>query len=221
MLLTILMPCLNEEDSIKFCIEKAKLFLNNSKIDGEILVIDNGCTDKSINIALREEVRVVKEPRSGYGLAVRKGIDESRGKYIIMGDCDGSYDFENLSIFMDKLQNGYDFVCGNRFKGGICKGAMPLSHKIGVPILSYIAKLKYKVPLNDFHCGLRGFRSDLAKQCSFTSDGMEFATELIEKFRDTSIIEVPIILYKDKRKGKSHLRTIKDGLRHLKFIMKS
>ena len=219
MLVTIIMPCLNEETTLRYCIKNAKNFLSSTNIDGEILIVDNGSIDKSVEIANQEKVRVVIEPNKGYGNALKRGIKEAKGKYIIIGDCDGSYDFMDSIKILCQLKLGYDFVCGNRFKGGIEKGAMPLSHRIGVPLLSIIAKIKYRVPINDFHCGLRGFRSELAKNIAFNTTGMEFATELVYKFKDTKMMEVPIKLHKDLRGHKSHLRTIPDGIRHLKFIL--
>ena len=219
MQVTILMPCLNEEKSLAHCIIKAKKFLIKNNVDGEILIIDNGSTDNSRNIALELGARVVLETSKGYGYALRRGIKEAKGDYIIMGDSDGSYDFECLMPFIKELNDGFDFVCGNRFSGQIEKGAMPFSHKLGVPILSAIAKHKYKVPVNDFHCGLRAFKSNLAKSMIFTSTGMEFATELIEKFKGYKMTEIPITLHKDLRVGRPHLRTIRDGFRHLNYIL--
>lgn len=221
MYLTILLPCLNEEKSVGFCIQQASNFLHSYRVDGEVLVVDNGSIDDSINIAMECGARLVQEPNTGYGNALQRGISEAKGEFIIMADCDGSYDLSNLMPFIEQFENGYDFVCGNRFSGGIEYGAMPLSHRIGVPFLSLLGKVKYHVPINDFHCGLRGFRSDIAKQCDFESSGMEFATEIIYKFKNTKVIEIPIVLHKDLRNGKSHLSTFKDGLKHLKFIMES
>ena len=221
MYLTILMPCLNEEKTIAECITKAKSFLMSNDIVGEILIVDNGSTDNSVKIAKSYNVRVIIENKKGYGNALISGIKNAKGKYTIFGDCDCSYDFSDLAKFIDKFNLGYEYVNGNRFKGGIEKGAMPFSHKIGVPILSVLAKIKYKVPINDFHCGLRGFKTEIAQNINFLSTGMEFATEIIEKFAklNAKMTEVPIILYKDKRNRKPHLNTIKDGFRHLKFIL--
>ena len=221
MYLTILMPCLNEEHTISFCINKAKRFISKQNIEAEILVVDNGSEDDTKNIAQSLGARVVEESNKGYGNALRRGISEAKGKYIIMADGDGSYDFEKLEAFIESFRKGYDFVCGNRFKGGIKKGAMPFSHRLGAPFLSFCARLKYKVPIKDFHCGLRGFRTALAQSMQFNTTGMEFATEIIFKFKDYSMTEVPIVLHKDKRLGKPHLRTIRDGFRHLHYILKN
>lgn len=221
MYLTILMPCLNEEHTISFCINKAKRFISKQNIEAEILVVDNGSEDDTKNIAQSLGARVVEESNKGYGNALRRGISEAKGKYIIMADGDGSYDFEKLEAFIESFRKGYDFVCGNRFKGGIKKGAMPFSHRLGAPFLSFCARLKHKVPIKDFHCGLRGFRTALAQSMQFNTTGMEFATEIIFKFKDYSMTEVPIVLHKDKRLGKPHLRTIRDGFRHLHYILKN
>lgn len=221
MYLTILMPCLNEEHTISFCINKAKRFISKQNIEAEILVVDNGSEDDTKNIAQSLGARVVEELNKGYGNALRRGISEAKGEYIIMADGDGSYDFEKLEAFIESFRKGYDFVCGNRFKGGIKKGAMPFSHRLGAPFLSFCARLKHKVPIKDFHCGLRGFRTALAQSMQFNTTGMEFATEIIFKFKDYSMTEVPIVLHKDKRLGKPHLRTIRDGFRHLHYILKN
>ena len=219
MYLTILLPCLNESETLEECINEIKLCTRG--INHEILVVDNGSSDDSDKIALANGCRVVYESIMGYGSALITGIRESLGEYIIMLDCDCSYKLENINEFITLFNNGYDFICGNRFKGGICKGAMPLSHRLGVPILSKIAKLKYKVPINDFHCGLRGFKRGIFESTDFTSTGMEFATEIIAlaSKKANKICEVGIKLYKDKRSGSSHLSTVKDGFRHLGYIL--
>lgn len=216
--LTILMPCLNEEETIDICIKKAKKYLDDNNIEGEILVVDNNSTDNSPLIAKSLGARVIIEKNKGYGNALRSGLKNANGKYIIFGDCDNSYDFSNLNLYLDKLKEGYSFVNGNRFKGGIRKGAMSISHKIGVRFLSYIGRKAYNINLYDFHCGLRGvIKDDLP---NLETEGMEFATEIIYKFSLTNkkICEVPTILYKDNRSGASHLRTFRDGFRHLIYI---
>lgn len=215
------MPCLNEEKTVGDCVLEAIGFLRNNHINGEVLVVDNGSTDESIRIAAIAGARVVSESVKGYGAAIKRGIKEAYGDYIITGDCDMSYDFSSLQPFMEKLEAGYDFVNGNRFKGGIEKGAMPLSHKIGVPILSIIANLRYKTGCKDFHCGIRGFRAECARNVGLSADGFESTTETIAKFKKAGykMTEVPTKLRKDGRNHKPHLKTIPDGFRHLRYII--
>ena len=219
--LTILMPCLNEEKTIGYCIDEAMRFIIENNIDGEILVADNMSTDGSAEIAEKRGARVVRIAEKGYGNALIGGINAAEGKYIIMGDCDMSYDFYNLGIFLQKLREGYKLVMGNRFKGGIEKGAMSFLHKLGVPFLSFIGRIRYKVNVGDFHCGLRGFERKSAVSLGLSCEGMEFATEIIGRFalNGYSITEIPTVLRKDGRNGKSHLRSIPDGLRHLKLML--
>lgn len=219
--LTILMPCLNEEETVGICIKKAKKYLEDNNIIGEVLIVDNDSTDHSREISKKLGARVILEKNKGYGNAIRSGLKEARGKYIIYGDCDDSYDFINLNPYMEKLKQGYSFVNGNRFKGKILEGAMSPSHKIGVKFLSYLGRKAYKVPIYDFHCGLRGLlKKDLPL---LETEGMEYATEIIYKYSLTNkkICEIPICLRKDGRSGKSHLRTIRDGFRHLIYINKT
>lgn len=221
--LTILMPCLNEEANIADSIKAAKSFIIKNNISGEILISDNGSTDSSPSIAKSLGARVVYEEKPGYGNALRKGISHAYGTYIIMGDCDTTYDFTDLMPFLNNLRNGSDFVIGNRFAGGIKKDAMPFSHKyIGVPILSWLGRVRYKVAIRDFHCGLRGFRRDIAQNITFTSTGMEFATEIIGQFKQKGalITEVPTTLSVSKSPRKPHLKSIRDGFRHLLFMTK-
>ena len=220
--LTILMPCLNEAKTIGLSINEAKRFLTENNIDGEILVADNMSADNSAEIAEKCGARVIKVREKGYGNALIGGIKAAKGKFIIMGDCDMSYDFYNLGLFMEKLREGYALVMGNRFKGGIEKGAMPFLHKLGVPFLSFLGRVRYKVNVGDFHCGLRGFDREKALTLGLSSDGMEFATEIIARFAlgGYKIAEIPTVLRKDKRDGKSHLRSIPDGLRHLKLMLR-
>lgn len=219
--LTILIPCLNEEDSVAFCINEAKRFISKSAIKAEILVSDNGSTDKSVYIAESMGVRVVHAHDRGYGNALRQGIACAQGKYIIMGDCDGSYDFENLEPFINSLRAGSNLVIGNRFAGGIEKGAMPFIHRyIGVPILSFLGRIRYGVNVRDFHCGLRGFERKCTESLNLHAGGMEFATEIIAAFarHNFKISQVPTPLRRTKRRGKGHLRTVRDGMRHLIFL---
>lgn len=221
--LTILMPCLNEEANIADSITAAKNFLEKHHINGEILISDNGSTDNSVNIARQMGARIVTEKKQGYGYALRCGINASKGSYTIIGDCDTTYDFENIMPFLTELRQGTDFVIGNRFAGGIEKGAMPFLHKyIGIPFLSFLGRIRYKVHIKDFHCGLRGFNTAYAQSLPFTSTGMEFATEIIARFAKTNgtIKEVPTTLSKSHLPRKPHLRTIHDGMRHLIFMLK-
>jgi len=219
--LTVLMPCLNEAKSLAFCIKEAKKCINALGVSAEILIADNGSTDRSCQIADSRGARVINVLDRGYGAAIRGGIKAAKGRYIIMGDCDGSYDFSRLGDFLEKLRGGNALVVGNRFLGGIEKGAMPFSHKIGVPFLSTLARWKYRVPIRDFHCGLRGFDREKALALGLQHRGMEFATEIIARFAESgaTVCEIPTVLRKDRRNGKSHLRTVRDGFRHLKFIL--
>lgn len=220
--LTILMPCLNEEENIAYAIRSAMKFLNENKIHGEILIADNQSSDSSVKIAQQEGARVISEPIPGYGSTLRAGINAAKGTYIIMGDCDSTYDFANLTSFWEALCNGADFVIGNRFAGGIEKGAMPFSHRfIGVPVLSVLGRIRFKTRVKDFHCGLRGFRSDIARSLPFQTTGMEFATEMIALFAASgaTIKEVPAALKVSQNPRRPHLKAVRDGLRHLKYIL--
>lgn len=220
--LTILMPCLNEAETLAICIEKAQRYLRESGITGEVLISDNGSTDGSQEIAERLGARVSHAPIRGYGGALINGIREARGKYIIMGDSDDSYDFSSLDPFVEKLREGYDLVMGNRFQGGIMKGAMPPLHQyLGNPLLSGIGKLFFKTSCSDFHCGLRGFSKQAALAMDLRSPGMEFASEMVIKatLLKMRIAEVPIVLHPDGRSRPPHLRSWSDGWRHLRFML--
>ncbi len=219
--LTILMPCLNEEKTIAFCINEAKEYILESKIDAEILIADNGSEDASVRIAESLGARVINVTEPGYGAAIRAGIAAAQGEYIIMGDSDGSYDFKNLDGFVKKLREGYCLVMGNRFRGGIERGAMPFLHRLGVPALSFLARLRCGAKVGDFHCGLRGFDAETARKLQLTSPGMEFATEIICRFARSGakICEIPTPLRKDRRGRRPHLRTFRDGWRHLRYII--
>lgn len=221
--LTILMPCLNEERTIAACITAAARFIQKSGTDAEILIADNQSTDKSAEIAVQMGARVVNINERGYGNALRGGIGASRGKYIIMGDCDESYDFENLELFLNHLRNGVSLVMGDRF-GDIQKGAMPFSHRyIGVPFLSWLGRVRFKCAVHDFHCGIRGLNKADFEKLNLSCTGMEFATEMIAKASRAglSIAEVPVTLRRDGRGKGSHLRTVRDGMRHLVYILKN
>lgn len=220
--LTILMPCLNEAETLESCIAKAQGFLAASGIAGEVLIADNGSTDGSIEIAERARARLVHVTEKGYGSALMGGIQAARGEWIIMGDADDSYDFSALGPFVDALTEGYDLVMGNRFKGGIRPRAMPFLHQyLGNPVLSGLARLFFRSDIGDFHCGLRGFRRDAILSLNLHTTGMEFASEMIVKatLRGLKICEVPTILYPDGRTRPPHLRTWSDGWRHLRFLL--
>jgi hypothetical protein len=220
--LTILMPCLNEAETVAACIEQARDFLDRRQISGEILVADNGSSDGSIQIAERCGARVVHVPVKGYGAALMHGIRAARGPYVIIGDSDRSYDFGRLEPFVERLRAGYDLVIGNRFRGGIKTGAMPLLHKyLGNPVLSYLGRLFFAIPVGDFHCGLRGFRRDRMLGLGLRSHGMEFATEMVVRaaLGGLTIAEVPTTLSPDGRSRPPHLRTWRDGWRHLRFLL--
>ena len=220
--LTILMPCLNEEETIAVCIKKAMGFLQESHIDGEVLIADNGSTDKSIQIAESLGTRVVNVSTRGYGAALIAGTKAAKGTYVIMGDADDSYDFENLMPFVIKLREGYDLVMGNRFRGGIEKGAMPWSHRyIGNPVLSFIGRKFFHSSIGDFHCGLRGYNRERILALNLHTTGMEYASEMVvsAELAHYKICEVPTTLKKDGRSRAPHLRSFRDGWRHLKFLL--
>ena len=220
--LTILMPCLNESETIEMCIRDAREYLERQQVKGEILIADNGSTDGSQEIANKLNARIVDVPKKGYGSALRAGIDAANGRYIIMGDADHSYDFSNLNQFVEKLREGADLVMGNRFLGGIEKGAMPVLHRfLGNPVLSFIGRLFFKIEIGDFHCGLRGFSCGKMRALGLESEGMEFASEMVVRssLADYSIVEVPTRLRPDGRSRPPHLRTWHDGWRHLRFLL--
>ena len=220
--LSIVMPCLNEAKTLPVCIEKAKKYLQTSNLEGEIIIADNGSTDGSVEVAESLGARVVPVISKGYGSALRGGIAAAEYEYVIMADADDSYDFLNLQPFVDKLDEGYDLVMGNRFKGGIEPGAMPWSHQyIGNPVLSGIGRVFYKTKIGDFHCGQRGFRKESILKLGLCTTGMEFASEMVVKavMYGLKIAEVPCKLYPDGRDRAPHLRSIPDGLRHLKFLL--
>jgi len=219
---SIIMPCLNEAETLETCIRKAQWFIKENDLAGEVIIADNGSNDGSQEIANRLNARVVSIPTKGYGSALKGGIEAAKGKYIIMGDADDSYDFSNLNPFVKKLRNGYDLVMGNRFKGGIESGAMPFLHRyLGNPVLTTIGKLLFNSPCNDFHCGLRGFRKDAISSLELQTTGMEFASEMVVKatLHKMQITEVPTVLSPDGRSRPPHLNTWRDGWRHLRFLL--
>ncbi len=219
---SIVMPCLNESETLAICIKKANEFFITNAINGEVIIADNGSSDGSQEIALNHGAKVISIANKGYGNALKGGFKNASGKYIIMGDADDSYDFSNLSLFVEKLRDDADLVIGNRFKGGIRKGAMPFLHKyIGNPVLSFLGRLFFKSSIGDFHCGLRGFSKEAYLKMNLATSGMEFASEMIVKSHllNLKIVEVPTILYKDGRSRKPHLNTWSDGWRHLRFLL--
>ena len=220
--LTIVMPCLNEAETLATCIRKAQGFLARTGVVGEVLIADNGSADGSQRIALDLGARVVEVPTRGYGAALCAGIRAARGKYIIMGDSDDSYDFLRLDPFLAKLREGVQLVMGNRFKGGIMPGAMPLLHRyLGNPVLSTIGRSFFYTSVGDFHCGLRGFDRDAVLKLNLRSSGMEFASEMVAKasLAGLRIGEVPTTLSPDGRSRPPHLRSWRDGWRHLRFLL--
>ncbi len=220
--LSVVMPCLNEAETLAVCIQKAQRFFERENIQGEVIIADNGSTDGSLQIAKDLNATVVNVPQKGYGSALRGGIEAANGKFIIMGDADDSYDFTNLMPYVLKLREGNDLVMGNRFKGGIKKGAMPFLHKyLGNPVLSFIGRLFFKSEIGDFHCGLRGFSKEAYYKMELKTTGMEFASEMIVKasLKNLKIAEVPTILSPDGRSRPPHLNTWRDGWRHLRFLV--
>ena len=222
---TILMPCLNEAETLAGCIEAARKGLADAGADGEILIADNGSTDGSQEIAASLGARVLPVAERGYGNALRAGMADAKGKYIIMADADMSYDFSRIAPFIERLRKGCDLVMGCRMpRGGgtVMLGAMPWKHRwIGNPVLSFIGRLFFKCPAHDFHCGLRGLSKDAFQRMELRTGGMEFASEMVIKasLRDMKIDEVPIILHPDGRSRPPHLRSWRDGWRHLRFML--
>ncbi|WP_431820003.1 glycosyltransferase family 2 protein [Burkholderia sp. F1] len=220
--LTILMPCLNEARTVGICIAKALSYMERNQIKGEVVVADNGSSDGSQSIAAAAGARVVPVSRKGYGAALLGGIAAAKGRYVIMGDADDSYDFSSLNAFVAKLRAGFQIVMGNRFLGGIEEGAMPfLNRYLGNPVLSFIGRLFFSSDIRDFHCGLRGFSREAVLRLNLDTPGMEFASEMIVKavLAKLSICEVATKLNKDGRDRPPHLRRWSDGWRHLRFLL--
>jgi glycosyltransferase involved in cell wall biosynthesis len=223
--LTILMPCLNEAETLQTCIEKAQKAGAHLRLNLEVVVADNGSTDASVEIAERSGARVVHAREKGYGSALGGGIRAARGKWIIMGDADDSYDFSQIAPFVEKLRQGFELVIGCRMpRGGgvIAPGAMRWKHRwLGNPVLSLIGRTFFRCPINDFHCGLRAFTKQAFEKMELQTTGMEFASEMVIKatMKDLKIGEVPITLHKDGRSRPSHLRSWRDGWRHLRFML--
>lgn len=220
--LSIVMPCLNEAETLAVCIAKARSFLQRSGVVGEVVIADNGSTDGSQAIAEQEGARVVHVPVRGYGAALQAGIAGARGRFVIMGDADDSYDFSKLDAFVASLRGGYDLVMGNRFRGGIAPGAMPFLHRyLGNPVLTTIGRVFFGSPARDFHCGLRGFRREAILALDLRTTGMEYASEMVVKasLGELRVTEVPTTLSPDGRSRPPHLRTWRDGWRHLRFLL--
>jgi hypothetical protein len=220
--LSIVMPCLNEAVTVGRCVEKARAFLAAHGVAGEVVVADNGSTDGSRELSLAAGARVVEVADRGYGAALAGGIAAARGRFVIMGDADDSYDFSALLPFLERLRAGHDLVMGNRFAGGIAPGAMPLLHRyLGNPVLSFLGRLLFRSPCRDFHCGLRGFRRAAILALDLRTTGMEFASEMVVKAALHGLVvgEVPTTLSRDGRDTPPKLRTWRDGWRHLRFLL--
>jgi hypothetical protein len=220
--LTILMPCLNEAETIEVCVRKARGYLERAGVHGEVLIADNGSTDGSQALDEAAGARVVAVPEKGYGAALMGGIKAARGRFVVMGDADDSYDFESLDPFLERLRQGDDLVMGNRFKGGIAPGAMPFLHRyLGNPVLSFLGRLFFSIKLGDFHCGLRGFNRQSMLDLGLTTSGMEFASEMVVKsaLKKLKMSEAPTTLKPDGRSRAPHLKTWRDGWRHLRFLL--
>ena len=221
-LVSAIIPCLNEELTLAICIKKVTEAFTRLDIQGEIIIGDNGSTDQSVEIAKSLGARVIHQSVKGYGAAISAAASAAKGKYLIMADADDSYDWSQLDIFVDALESGADFVMGNRFAGGIEPGAMPPLHRyLGNPLLSGIARLLYHSPIRDFHCGMRAFTREAFQKMATRSTGMEFASEMIINAHRAGLIihEVPIKLYPDKRNRPPHLRSFRDGWRHLRLLI--
>lgn len=220
--LSVVLPCLNEAETLEICVRKARSSIERLAISGEVVVADNGSTDGSQEIARRSGARVVDIPVRGYGAALQGGIEAARGQYVIMADADDSYDLSGLDPFVSKLREGYDLVMGNRFAGGIAPGAMPPLHRyLGNPVLTAVGRLFFRSPIRDFHCGMRGFRRDSVLDLELRTTGMEFASEMVAKaaLRGLRVTEVPTPLARDGRTRPPHLRSWRDGWRHLRFLL--
>ena len=215
-------PCLNEEETLALCVRKAQDAFIKLGIVGEVVVADNGSTDRSVEIAESLGARVVNAPEKGYGAALKAGIEGARGEVVVMGDADDSYDWGCIGDFVGKVREGNDLVMGNRFRGGIEPGAMPLHHRyLGNPVLSFIARGVSRAPIGDFHCGMRAFTRESYPKMKLQTSGMEFASEMVISAarNGLKIAEIPTKLYPDKRNRPPHLRSWRDGWRHLKFIL--
>ena len=222
--ITILMPCLNEEENIDFCIDQALEYISSRNLSGEVLIVDNDSTDNSAAIAASHGAIVITEHRRGYGRALRTGLTAAKGDVIIFGDCDSTYDFSNLDpLYQPLAENKVDFMTGDRFAGQLEEGAMSLSHRLGVPFLSWCGRVKFDVKIHDWHCGIRGIRRDALQKLNLETDGMEFATEMIAESsrKGLRIGEVSVPLKKAQNMRQEKMRTIRDGFRHLWYIVRA
>jgi len=219
---SIVMPCLNEAETLATCIQKAQRAIEHAGLEAEIIVADNGSTDGSVVIARELGARVVEVSRKGYGSALLGGIEAAQGELVVMGDADDSYDFGAIGPFIAELRAGADLVVGNRFSGGIEPGAMPWSHRwLGNPVLTRIGRVFFHTPVGDMHCGLRAFRKEAFERMQLRAAGMEFASEMVIKasLKGMRVTEVPVVLHPDGRSRPPHLRTWRDGWRHLRFML--
>jgi glycosyltransferase involved in cell wall biosynthesis len=220
--LSVVMPCLNEAETLAVCVDKALAALAENHIAGEVIVADNGSTDGSQSIAVEHGARVVPVPLRGYGAALNAGIRAARGKYVLMADADDSYEFAHIPRFLAELRAGSDLVMGNRFRGGIGPKAMPVLHRyLGNPVLSFLGRGLFHAPIGDFHCGIRAFSKDAYERLALRTTGMEFASEMVVKssLLGQKMTEVPTTLKKDGRSRPPHLKTWRDGWRHLRFLL--
>lgn len=221
--LSVIMPCRNEKNTVGVCVDEAIAFMKHHNICGEVLVVDNASADASASLAAEHGARVIAEKEIGYGKAIQTGIENSRGRILIIGDCDTTYDFLHMeTMYRILAEDRCDMVIGNRYAGGIERGSMPWLHQWGVRFLSYLGRMRFRTDVYDFHCGMRGIRREAAEKLCFHTKGMEFATEMIAEGveKDLRIMQVPVTLRKCKYDRKSKLRTIRDGLRHLVYMCK-
>ncbi|MDD5086689.1 MAG: glycosyltransferase family 2 protein [Candidatus Nanoarchaeia archaeon] len=219
--ISVVMPCLNEEETVGKCIDEINKFFEKEKINGEIIVCDNGSKDSSVKIANSKKARVIKQNIKGYGAACIKGILSAKGNIIVIGDSDGTYDFSEIPILIVPIKDGYEFIVGNRFNGKMKKGSMTYLHFVGNAFLSGLIRILFKSKIYDAHCGLRAFTKDAFKKMSLKSDGMEFASEMVIKAAKKKIKTCEVKVSYRKRKGKSKLNSLRDGWRHLVFILSS
>ena len=221
-MISVVIPCLNEEKTLGSCIAEAKEGISKSGLSGEVIISDNGSKDDSRSIAIENGARVIETQLKGYGSAIINGINHAKGDYVIIGDADMTYDFTEIPKFVNELESGSDLIIGNRFKGGVEKGAMPFLNKyLGNPFLSMVARVFFKIQIGDFHCGLRGIKKNVYDNLNLKSTGMEFASEMIVKaaILNFKITEIPTVLRKPPFERTPHLKPFRDGFRHLYLII--